>query len=104
MVALRIGRHPAVRGLRLPPDARRTVGGLAGQFPRTEIMPEVRYAMISLSQAALRAGIGTRRLRTLCKAGRIPGAQLISARMWLVPDKFRVLPGAKVGNPNWRKK
>lgn len=41
--------------------------------------------MISLTFAASLLGVSTRRLRTLCEAGRVPGATKVG-RVWILPD------------------
>lgn len=51
--------------------------------------------MIPLSEAAKTLNLSARRLRVLCEQGRIPGAQKITPRLWLVPRKPRISPPAK---------
>jgi len=48
--------------------------------------------MIPLSKAAQSSGINLRHLRSLCQAGRIPGAQF-SGRMWFLPSGWAITPG-----------
>lgn len=42
-------------------------------------------AMISVAETSKKWGISTRRIQTLCKEGRIPGAQLVGT-CWTIPD------------------
>lgn len=50
--------------------------------------------MIPLAHAARARGISARRLQTLCKGRRIPGARLIG-RSWFLPDNYTVKIGAR---------
>ena len=50
--------------------------------------------MISTAEAAKRLGVTIVRVQVLCKQRRIPGARLIG-RTWMLPEKFKVTPGAR---------
>jgi hypothetical protein len=43
---------------------------------------------ITTAEAAIRSGMTQRRLRQLCAAGTVPGAQKFG-RTWMVPASFR---------------
>ena len=56
--------------------------------------------MITLKQAAAARGVSLRRLQTLCRWRRIPGARFIG-RVWMVPPDFKVTPGHRGPKIRW---
>jgi len=50
--------------------------------------------MISVAQAAPLLDIKVRRVQTLCKQGRIPGARLIHGRVWELPNRPKITPAS----------
>ena len=50
--------------------------------------------MIGIKEAAAKLGLQRRRLQTLCAEGRVPGAERLGARAWMLPDAPEVLPPA----------
>ncbi len=50
--------------------------------------------LITSAEAARRLGVTIARLRVLCRARRIKGARLIG-RSWMLPEDFKVNPGAR---------
>ena len=53
--------------------------------------------MKSVAQFSKRFGLSQERIRTFCREGRIPGAQLVG-KQWIIPDDA-VLPVRKNGRP-----
>jgi hypothetical protein len=50
--------------------------------------------MIGADEAAARLGVTVQRMRTLCRARRVPGAKLLG-RNWFLPADFTVTPGKR---------
>ena len=53
--------------------------------------------MRTVAQFSKRFGLSQERIRTFCREGRIPGAQLVG-KQWIIPDDV-VLPVRKNGRP-----
>ena len=53
--------------------------------------------MKSVAQFSKRFGLSQERIRTFCREGRIPGAQLVG-KQWIIPDDA-ALPVRKNGRP-----
>jgi hypothetical protein len=53
--------------------------------------------MKTVAEFSQRFGLSQERIRTFCRTGRIPGAQLLGMQ-WLIPDEA-VLPVRKNGRP-----
>lgn len=49
---------------------------------------------LTCAEAAKRHNVTARRIQRLAQDGRIPGAKMHGS-VWIIPDKFRVLPPPK---------
>lgn len=55
--------------------------------------------LISTEQAAKMKKVTSRRIRSLCEQGRVPGAKKVG-KAWVLPAKFVVIASEANHNPN----